>query len=92
MINYLIASAKVILPFMIPSALQVGTHLVCENFGCEEWYSLLGFNLACNACIDAKKLLKDQQVNMYWSIGSILVSKIDCFISNEIPSKGVLDN
>jgi len=75
--DIIINTLKVILPFTIPTALNVCTHLICENFGCDEWYSLLGFNLACNACIDAKKILKDQQINMYWSIGSILVSKMN---------------
>ena len=79
MINHLIYGIKLVSPFLIPPTLNIFTHFICEYIGCDNWYSLLGYNLACNACIDAKKLLKDHQVNMYWSIGSVIVSKLDMF-------------
>lgn len=87
MINYLLTGAKIVLPFLIPSTLNVGTHFFCEYIGCDTWYSLLGYNLACNACIDAKKILKDHQVNMYWSICSVILSKLDTVIGVEIIEK-----
>jgi hypothetical protein len=78
---------KIVGPFLIPGVLNIGTHFLCESIGCNEWYSLLGYNLACNACIDAKKTLKDHQVNMYWSIGSVLLSKMDTIVGKEIINK-----
>jgi hypothetical protein len=87
MLNYLIGGAKIVLPFLIPGTLSIGTHFVCEYIGCNEWYSLLGYNLACNACIDTKKILKDHQVNMYWSIGSILISKMNSVVGKEVIHK-----
>tara|TARA_B100001093_G_C26640560_1_gene932981 strand:+ start:146 stop:433 length:288 start_codon:yes stop_codon:yes gene_type:complete len=80
-------TCKIIIPFFIPSFLSISTHFICEYIGCNEWYSLLGYNLACNACIDAKKMFKDNQVNMYWSIGSVMVSKMNSFIDNDILNK-----
>ena len=76
----LIDASKIILPFLIPSTLNIITHTICEYFLCNEWYSLFGLNMACNACIDGKKILKDQQMNMYWSISSVIISKMDLFI------------
>ena len=87
MFQYIVSAAKLTLPFLIPCTLNIGTHFICEYIGCDTWYSLLGYNLACNSCIDAKKLLKDHQVNMYWSIGSVLVSKMDFFMGKEIIDK-----
>lgn len=80
--DLLVNTVKIVAPFAIPTVLNVCTHLICENFGCDEWYSLLGFNLACNTCIDAKKILKDQQTNMYWSIGSVIISKMNLVLPN----------
>tara|TARA_Y100000817_G_C16858294_1_gene544856 strand:- start:1497 stop:1766 length:270 start_codon:yes stop_codon:yes gene_type:complete len=87
MFQYIVYATKLILPFLIPCSLNIGTHFLCNYIGCDTWYSLLGYNLACNACIDAKKLLKDHQLNMYWSIGSIIVSKMDLFMGKEIIEK-----
>jgi len=87
MIQFFINGAKLALPFLIPSTLTIGTHFLCEYIGCNEWYSLLGYNLACNSCVDAKKILKDHQVNMYWSIGSVIVSKMNLFVSTELIEK-----
>ena len=86
MLNYLLMGSKIVAPFLIPGAMNIGTHFFCELIGCNEWYSLLGYNLACNACIDAKKALKDHQVNMYWSIGTFLLSKMDTIVGKEIIS------
>ena len=83
----LIGVCKLIIPFFFPSALSIATHYICESIGCNEWYSLLGYNLACNACIDAKKILKDHQVTMYWSIGSFILSKMNIFVNSEIINK-----
>ena len=80
----IVSAGKIIIPFMIPSTLNIITHTICEHFHCNEWYSLLGLNIACNTCIDAKKILKDQQMNMYWSIGSVIVSKMDLFVPKDI--------
>ena len=87
MLQYLLSGLKITLPFLIPSSLNIGTHFLCEFIGCNNWYSLLGYNLACNACIDAKKILKDHQVNMYWSICSVILSKLDTVIGVEIIQK-----
>jgi hypothetical protein len=80
MYTILIDAGKIILPFLIPSTLNIITHITCEYFQCNEWYSLLGLNMGCNACIDGKKILKDHQMNMYWSISSVIISKMDLFI------------
>ena len=80
MYAFLIKTSKIVLPFLLPSTLSFITHTICEYFKCDEWYSLLGFNLACNTCIDAKKIIKDHQMNMYWSITSVLISKMDIFM------------
>ena len=87
MLQYILSGIKITLPFLIPSSLNIGTHFLCEYIGCNNWYSLLGYNLACNTCIDAKKMLKDHQVNMYWSIGSIVISKLDYFVGSQIIDK-----
>ena len=79
--------SKKFIPFLFPSFISFFTHHVCEYMGCNEWYSLLGYNLGCNSCIDAKKMLKDHQVNMYWSIGSVMVSKMNFFVDNDILNK-----
>tara|TARA_Y100000389_G_C17456464_1_gene518496 strand:+ start:154 stop:423 length:270 start_codon:yes stop_codon:yes gene_type:complete len=89
MLQFFITGAKLAFPFLIPSSLTIGTHFLCEYIGCNEWYSLLGYNLACNSCIDAKKILKDHQVNMYWSIGSVIVSKMNLFVNTELIAKVV---
>ena len=81
MINF-IGIGKVILPFFIPSGLNIFTHFICEYMGCHEWYSLLGYNLACNSCIDIKKLLKDHQMSLLMWIGGNMVSKTDNLINN----------
>ena len=79
MLIFIINGLKIVSPFLIPSSLNIITHFLCEYIECNNWYSLLGYNLACNACIDAKKILKDHQVNLYWSIGSVVVSKLNLF-------------
>ena len=84
MYQIIINGAKIILPFMIPSSLNLVVHGICEYFQCDQWYSILGLNMACNTCIDAKKLLKDHQMNMYWSIGSVIISKMDLFVEKGI--------
>ena len=87
MIDILFKVVKTVGPFMIPSFLSFCTHEVCEYMDCNHWYSLLGHDLICNSCIDAKKMLKDHQINMYWSIGSVLVSKMNFFVDNDILKK-----
>tara|TARA_B100000575_G_C23028712_1_gene592338 strand:- start:643 stop:912 length:270 start_codon:yes stop_codon:yes gene_type:complete len=82
-----IGICKLTIPFLFPSGLSIATHYVCEYIGCNEWYSFLGYNLACNACIDAKKILKDHQVTMYWSIGSFILSKMNSMIHSDITEK-----
>ncbi len=86
MINF-IGAIRIIVPFLFPSVLSIVTHYLCDYIGCNEWYSLLGYNLACNACIDSKKVIKDHQVTMYWSIGSFILSKMNTFINSEIFSQ-----
>ena len=87
MIDILFKVVKTVGPFMIPSLLSFCTHEVCEYMYCNHWYSLLGHDLICNSCIDAKKMLKDHQINMYWSIGSVIVSKMNFFVDNDILKK-----
>ena len=81
MINY-IGIVKAIFPFFIPSGFNIFTHFICEYIGCNEWYSLLGYNLACNTCIDIKKLLKDHQISLLMWVGGNMVSKADTLINN----------
>ena len=82
--DIIINTSKIILPFLLPTTLNICTHCICEYLKCDAWYSLLGLNMACNTCIDLKKFLKDHQINMYWSIGTVLVSKMNLFVENEI--------
>ena len=85
--EFVINTSKIVFPFLVPTTLNICTHYICEYFHCDEWYSLLGLNIACNTCIDLKKFLKDHQNNMFWSIGTLLVSKMDLFVNEEIKIK-----
>lgn len=67
---------------LIPLCLIIITHVICNSIGCNEWYSLSGLHMHCNACIDLKKILKDNQLTMYCSIGSYLFTKINTYIDD----------
>jgi len=84
MLDLLINAAKIVGPFTLPTIANTSVYYICKYFECDEWYSILGLNLACNSCIDVKKFLKDHQMNMYWSIGTLLVSKIDTIVPIKI--------
>ena len=63
-----------------PVGINLFTHLFCDYFGCNEWYSLVGHNLVCNSCIDLKKTLKDHQLAIYCSLGTYFLSNIDLVV------------
>ena len=69
---------------MFPIGVNLFTHLVCEYFRCNEWYSLFGHNLVCNSCIDVKKTLKDHQLAIYCSVGTYFLSNIDRVVKKTI--------
>lgn len=73
-----------ILLFFVPIILTYIIHYVCNYFYCDEWYSLLGFNMFCNACIDTKKILKDHQINIYIYIGTYLLTKVNGVVTSII--------
>ena len=60
---------KITIPYIIPSGLNILTHYVCDYMGCNNWYTLFGYNLACNTCIDFKKTLKDHQLSLVMYLG-----------------------
>ena len=67
---------------LFPFFINYIVHYSCNYFNCNEWYSLLGYNLACNTCIDIKKLLKDHQISLLMWVGGNMVSKADTLINN----------
>ena len=52
MFQYIVYATKLILPFLIPCSLNIGTHFLCNYIGCDTWYSLLGYNLACKIALN----------------------------------------
>ena len=72
---------------LIPVSINVITHLICDYFYCNEWYSLFGHNLICNSCIDTKKILKDHQLAIYCSLGTYCISNIDSIIKKQLKNQ-----
>ena len=48
---------KIPIAIMFPTFVNISVHYICEYIYCNEWYSLNGLSLHCNACIDIKKIL-----------------------------------
>ena len=63
--------------FSLPLFISFIIHRICNYLYCDEWYSILGLNMMCNACIDIKKLLKDHQISIYIGLGTYLATKIN---------------
>ena len=70
---------------LFPFFINYIVHYSCNYFNCNEWYSLFGLHLGCNACIDIKKYIKDNQITIYCSLGTyilLFVSKYSLYISS----------
>ena len=68
----------------IPITLTYIIHYICDYLYCDEWYSLLGLHLFCNACIDAKKILKDHLINIYIYSGTYLLFEMNKLIKTVV--------
>ena len=65
----------------LPFFCNIILHIICEYFECNNWYNLFGHNLICNACIDGKKIIKDHQISIYITFGTLLFTKLNSMIT-----------
>jgi hypothetical protein len=77
MLDLLKSLGKMSLMIFVPVSINFSLHYFCDYLGCNHWTNLFGHNLACNACIDSKKIIKDHQIGIYWSIGTMFLNKLN---------------
>ena len=58
MLDLIKSLGKMSLMIFVPVSLNFSLHFLCDYLGCNHWTNLFGHNLACNACIDSKKIIK----------------------------------
>ncbi len=84
---HLLSTIKVILSkyytFFIPISTNFIFHHFCKYMGCDSWYhSIFHHDLICNSCIDLKKIIKDYQLSIYWSMGSYCIGTLNTLFDN----------
>ena len=83
-VNSFLNFVQPLLILLLPLSLNFGVHFACDALGCNNWYSLFGHNIVCNGCIDAKKILKDHQITIYFSVGTYMINSIHKYIQGNI--------
>ena len=70
--------------FMITS-INLCSILFCNWYGCYHWTNLFNHNLVCHGCIDGMRYIKDYQLFVYMTLGTLLTREIKNMIDSINP-------
>ena len=64
---------------------NVLVNLSCSWYGCYHWTNLFNHDLVCHGCINTAKYMKDYQLMIYMSLGTLLASEIKTMMDHMNP-------
>ena len=68
--------AALIMTIFMVAGVNVLVNVSCSWYGCYHWTNLFNHDIICHGCINVTKYMKDYQVMIYMSLGTLLASEI----------------
>lgn len=77
--------ATLILTIMMIAFTNVLVNVSCSWYGCYHWTNLFNHDLVCHGCINSAKYMKDYQLMIYMSLGTLVAADIKTMMDHMNP-------
>ena len=72
---------NIISMFGILGGISCGSHLVCNWWGCYNWYNFMRTDMICNMCTDISYHLKNYHISLYASGVTLVTYKMTSLVN-----------